>query len=184
MVWSAPNTAVAGAVWTAAEFNTYVRDNLLTTGPAVHGANTQGYFTQRGLNDIFPARLQAAADDISVANISSGTYVDSAPAGPAVTITTDTTAAVFIRAALADNSMMSFAISGATVRAASDGTRIIRTYYNSGALSVDRDTGFRIVVVSGLTPGSNTFTCKYAKATTLLAPDASFSSRSIAVMPL
>ena len=34
MAWSAPMTAVSGSVLTAAQFNTYVRDNLNETAPA------------------------------------------------------------------------------------------------------------------------------------------------------
>ena len=34
MAWTAPMTAVATAVFTATQFNTYIRDNLLETAPA------------------------------------------------------------------------------------------------------------------------------------------------------
>lgn len=34
MVWTSPMTAVANEIWTAAQYNTYVRDNLLETAPA------------------------------------------------------------------------------------------------------------------------------------------------------
>lgn len=183
MVWTAPNTAVAGQVWTAADFNLYVRDNLLQTGPALHGVNTNGYFTQRGDNDVFPARMVASGVDTSATTITSTTYADSAPPGPSVTVTTDTSAAVFMSAAMADEAAMSFAVSGATTIAASDSFWILRTHYNPGAIAGDRGTAFRIVVLNNLTAGSNTFTAKYRRVTTI-GGSTSFSSRYIGVMPL
>jgi hypothetical protein len=68
---------------------------------------------------------------------------------------------------------MSFAISGATTRAANDATAL-------NLLGNDFQKASAIFVVSGLTPGSNTFTAKYRTG----AGTATFQNRSIWAIPL
>ena len=106
---------------------------------------------------------------------SSTSYVDLATAGPAVTLTTGTTAIVSVGAAASPSvqgpsAAMSFAVSGATTIAASNDYAIFggNPYVESGSM---------ITKLTTLTPGSNTFTAKY-KAT---SGTATFFNRSITV---
>lgn len=73
--------------------------------------------------------------------------------GPAVTITTGSSALVIVGTEMGIKGYMSFAISGATTRAASDTTALVAIAGDIGAS--------RTVFVTGLTPGVNTFTAMY-----------------------
>lgn len=107
----------------------------------------------------------------------STTYADLATAGPAVTATIGASGkALVIPSAILSNAgglaLMSFAVSGATTVAATDDTTA-----RSGAVSV---ASAMPVLVTGLTPGSNTFTAKYRANTAT----ASFERRRLTVIPL
>jgi len=115
----------------------------------------------------------------------STSYTDLTTAGPAVTITTGTSVIVLITADLGDPSntagfiRASFAVSGATTRAASDNEALIA----SGAAISTADpfgTYSRAVVITGLTAGSNVFTMKYKVS----AGTASFQNRNIVIVAL
>jgi len=115
----------------------------------------------------------------------STSYADLTTAGPAVTITTGTSVIVLITADLGDPSntagfiRASFAVSGATTRAASDNEALIA----SGAAISTADpfgTYSRAVVITGLTAGSNVFTMKYKVS----AGTASFQNRNIVIVAL
>ncbi len=89
-------------------------------------------------------------------------YGDLATVGPAVTLTTGTTAIVWLscymfRSGTAGSGRMSFAVSGATTIAASDNSASIQT----SALSNSIFQTASVWLVTGLTAGSNTFTAKY-----------------------
>ena len=79
----------------------------------------------------------------------------------AVTVTTGTTALVWISALMsnttaADACFISFAVSGATTTAATDARAAVQTNpANANA------TSLQVVPVTGLTAGSNTFTCQH-----------------------
>lgn len=115
----------------------------------------------------------------------STSYTDLTTAGPAVTITTGTSVIVFITADLGDPSntagliRASFAVSGATTRAASDNEALIAA---GGAISTADPFGTysRAVVITGLTAGSNVFTMKYKVST----GTASFQNRNIVIVAL
>jgi len=89
-------------------------------------------------------------------------YVDLTTPGPAVTVETDTTALVTLscfvfNATLGGVSSMSKAISGATTLAASDpGALQFHSQIANGQGRLSRT-----YLQTNLTPGSNTFTCKY-----------------------
>jgi hypothetical protein len=115
----------------------------------------------------------------------SASYTDLATAGPAVTITTGTSVIVLITADLGDPAntagfiRASFAVSGATTRAASDNEALVA----SGAAISTSDpfgTYSRAVVITGLTAGSNVFTMKYKVS----AGTASFQNRNIVIVAL
>lgn len=106
----------------------------------------------------------------------STSYADLATVGPAVTVETDTAAKVTITSLMfnsgANVNVMSFAVSGATTVAAAD----------TKSLQVASAPGFRLsytTLVTGLTPGSNTFTAKYRTS----AGTATFQDREITVEP-
>ncbi len=108
----------------------------------------------------------------------STSYTDLATAGPAVTVATGTSALVTIQTlgagAVSNRQFMSFAVSGATT--------VVAGTYEQGT-STATDDGFRVsnFVVTGLTAGSNTFTCKYKSSDGNSIP---FAQRVITVVPL
>lgn len=110
----------------------------------------------------------------------SSTFTDLATLGPAVTLTTGTKALVSITADLYNNTAgataaMSFAVSGATVRA------VTESMQHNSAVANSNHLGSLVVLVTGLVAGSNTFTTKYAA---LGGGTAFFGSRQIAVIDM
>lgn len=164
MAWTAPATAVAGGVVLAADFNTYVRDNQNEMAPAK--ATTPGsIFAVTGTNMI-AERTPSALIDTGTATFTSTTFADPATGtpGPSVTVTTGPTAIVAYRAQLSVPSttarvVMSYEISGATTRAASE-TRSLG-YSVSGSASGLTLRGWVIDLATLLTSGSNTFKLVY-----------------------
>lgn len=114
-------------------------------------------------------------DSASVAtsqSTSSTSYTDLATVGPTATVTTGTTAFVYIQAERADpiRALFSFAVSGDTTIAA--GTYEMPASGSGGTGAV------RSFEVTGLNAGSNTFTMKYKSDGTSQA----FSQRTIFVV--
>jgi hypothetical protein len=182
MAWTAPMTAVANAVFTAAQFNAHVRDNFLETAPA-KATTAGGYFVSTGTNAI--AERQASKATVATAcTRTANAYAapDSGSAGPAVTVTTGTQAIVHLKAgawnstAESNIASMGFAISGATTVAADDAYAI--TIRNSGTCTGNRFGG--TFLVTGLTAGSNTFTAQYRSS----SGTSDFENRDIIVQPL
>jgi hypothetical protein len=108
----------------------------------------------------------------------SSSFTDLTTAGPAVTVTTGTTALVIVRASISTESAdrtanMGFAVSGATTIAAS----------TTNCFSV-RDVGSKSVIMASsviavtLTAGSNTFTAKYSSN----GSNVEFANRNITVI--
>lgn len=168
MAWTAPFTAVAGAVFQAAQFNAYIRDNLNECAPAK--ATTPGsIFAVSATNEIVE-RTPNAVIDTELVNVTTTTFgsPSTGTPGPSITATTGVMALVGYRALLRVESVtarveMSYAISGATTRAASTTRSLGYSVSNSGAAS-STGLNFRGGVVdlaTGLTPGSNTFTLQY-----------------------
>lgn len=159
MAWSAPMTAVANATFTAAQFNQFVRDNLLETGPAKAGAAGR-YLVTKGVNSIGEGTVNEPSV-LTSETTSSTSYTNLATAGPNVTTTTGTSAFVTCTAFMSNSSagaqcFMSFVVSGATTLAESD-VRALR--YESGAANDSIRASMRTRVT--LTAGSNTFTARY-----------------------
>jgi hypothetical protein len=178
MAWSVPLTAVSSTALTAAQWNASVRDNLLTTLPAlVTTAGQIGVAT--GANAIAarscPSDIISTAEAVvatSYANISGGTV------GPTVTVTTGS----FVFVALACNmfnttggaaSYMSYAISGATTQAADDTHALYYESSNAGDL-----IAMGIVIPNAVTSGSNVFQAKYKVG----AGNGTFGTRRLAVL--
>lgn len=115
MAWTAPMTAVDGTAFTAAQFNTNVRDNLLETMPAK--ALTVGdYLTTAGTNSIVARRPYTAYVATSESTLSTA-YTDLTTTGPTLT-SVDVGAAAFVylsaEVSNAGNffSLMSFSMTG------------------------------------------------------------------------
>lgn len=108
-------------------------------------------------------------------------YGDLATVGPAVTLTTGSEVYVFLTCGMLKSSTsnfayMSFAVSGATTRAANDNDAAVM---GSAVANIGATVG-AVLLITGLTPGANTFTCKYHNdgGTTW-----TFNRRSILVIP-
>jgi len=177
IAWVAPPAFTSGAVLTAAQLNILGND-LLETAPAKATAAGQ-LFVATGLNAIV-ARTPATASDLAGDTYTSTSYGASTTPGPAVTVTTGTTAFVAWAARIHHNvvgeqGMCDFEVSGATVRAPTDQTAL-RFY--AGAVNQGARMGISRLV-TGLTAGSNTFTLRYRTT----ASTATFADRVLTVIP-
>jgi hypothetical protein len=180
MTWSAPMTAVAGATFSAAQFNQYVRDNLNETAPAKASAAGQ-FFVSTAANAI-AARSPSSVTVAAAETTTSTSYADipAGTVGPAVTVTTGTSALVMIKTGVENNtvnvgSFMGFAVSGASSIAAAD-TFAINVAGVAASQRCRIGATFR---VTGLTPGSNIFTAKYK----VVSNTGTFVQRDMIVMP-
>lgn len=178
MAWTAPMTAVANSAFTAAEFNTYVRDNLNTTPAALATAASQ-IFVATGLNSI--AARTIGNDFISTNETTASTsFTDLATPGPAVTVTTGPSALVFVTVRMQNtdsySSYAGHAVSGASTIAASADDALI---LDPGTGNQGRSTALTFHAAT-LTAGANVFTCKYK----VDAGTGSFAYRRIVVVPL
>lgn len=178
MAWSVPLTAVSNATLTAAQWNASVRDNLLTTFPAI--ATTAGQLAvATGANAIAartcPSDIVSAAEAVvatSYGNISGGTV------GPTITVTTGAYCFVVLSCQLSNTtggaaSYMSYTISGATTQAAADSTALYYESSNAGDI-----IGMSVIIPNSLTAGSNTFQAKYKVG----AGNGTFGSRRMAIL--
>ncbi|MER5252892.1 hypothetical protein [Streptomyces sp. NPDC002855] len=182
MAWTSPMTAIANEVFTAAQYNQHIRDNLLETAPAL--ATTAGaHFVSVAANQLVE-RVSASATVATSETTTSTTFTDLATVGPEVTVNTGTMAFVVIGCALGNavgatgDAMMTYAISGTTTVAASDNSEVARLI---GDRNNFRYRASRASMVTGLTPGDNTFTAKYRSLN--VAETATFLERHIAVIP-
>lgn len=126
-------------------------------------------------NEVLSARTATAE------TTGSATYVDLATVGPVVTVTTGANALLIFGAATSNNTggqstAMSVAISGATTLAASDAYNLQIVSPAAGNLTSASSS----VLIPGLTPGVNTFTCKYRVS----ANTGTWANRSLVVFPL
>lgn len=181
MAWTTPLSAVANTALTAAQWNASVRDDLLTTAPALASAAGQIWVSTAAnagaMRTPSFGHVTAAQTTTSV-----GTFVDLTTVGPTVTVTTGVNAITSHAAAMSNatsgaNAIMSYAVSGATTIAA-DATRCIRSE-STPANAEWRCSSTHFV--PSLTAGSNTFTAKY---TTGSGGTASFKERHLLVFPL
>lgn len=180
MAWTAPMTAVAGSVYTAAQFNTFVRDNLNETAPA-KARTAGGYFVTSATNQIAERTVAHAvvntADTTSATSYSDLDNTD----GPTVDVTTGSVALVSVGGRIGGGTVatqsvkMAWEVSGASSVSAADP-------WAAGVVGIG-STGFaycsRAYLVEGLTPGVNTFTAKYSVS----SGTGTYSARSLLVMP-
>src|ERR1044072_861619 len=176
MAWTAPMTAVAGAGFTAAQYNTYVRDNFLTLDVSM--ASVEGsFFAGNGTNSVVQ-RTPAWDVRTGGSTTASLTHTDLADGvGPSVTVATGTMAMVWIYCNQYNTSgaaaWMTFEISGDTTLAAS--------YINAVQMQgTDGDRCGAGILIDTLTGGTNTFTAKYRVST---SGTGYFSQRRIPLWP-
>lgn len=188
MTWTAPFTAVAGSVLTAAQLNTFIRDNLVETMPAK--ATTAGSIFTTGSTGSVVERVRVAGTVATLVQITSTSFDDpsdegtlGADPGPEVTAFTSTTALVGYRVTAAVPSVtarveVSYAISGATEREASKSNSIGYSLGNSASGMNLREGVVDLATL--LTPGLNTFTLKY----NVSSGTGTVSDRRLWVLPL
>jgi hypothetical protein len=168
MAWTSPKTWATGDVLTAADMNTYLRDNT------------------DHLNDDIEGTIESNATTATAGTdtTTSTSYTDLAGgAGPSRTVTVRPTGRLLISWAVrmqndttGASCFTDFALTGANSRSASDttATQFVRESSNSQA----RYAGFEIL--TGLSAGSTTITLKYRVS----AGTGSFARRTIAIIPL
>lgn len=179
MAWTTPLTAVSSTALTAAQWNSSVRDNFLTTAPAKSLTEFAGYFVSTAANVLVERVCRHSRNfSTTVHTTTSTSYTDLESYGPSVTLTTGTKAIVWFAAEM-DNSTAdayvatSVAVSGATTTAASD----------EWGLEMDGFTDLNRraqATMMTLTAGVNTFTLKYRQS----GGTGSFVRREIIVFPL
>lgn len=179
MAWTAPMTAVAGATFSAAQFNAHVRDNLNETAPAKATAASQ-VPVSTGANAIAMRSPATARVDVNESTTSTA-YVNLATTGPSVSVASGTIALVWFAAEIANNTSNSLAkcsveVSGASSVAVSDAWMLSM----DGNAANNYSRGSMCHVFTGLTAGVNTFTMKYAVGSNT----GSFKTREINVFPL
>jgi hypothetical protein len=128
--------------------------------------NSGKYLTTNGTSESWGTVAAIPANATARVNtqqqVTSGSYVDLATAGPAVTVTTGTKALVIVTSGIIANSgdqgFMSFAVSGSTTIAASDANALQAISRSNDGNQILRASAATLVT---LTAGSNTFTAKY-----------------------
>lgn len=172
-------TAVSGSVYTAAQFNTFVRDNLNETAPA-KATSAGNIFVSDGVNSI--VEREVGFDEVTTSqSTSSLVYTDLATVGPQVTVTTGTRALYIITVqtshSVSDSATRaSVDISGASAIAASDNRELVI----DGLAAGNPMSSSWVHMERFLTPGSNTFTLKYRVS----AGTGTWAERRLTVIPL
>lgn len=177
-------TAAANTPLTAAQWNASVRDNLLTTGPAV-ASSAGGYIVTSGVNAV--VQRNPGSDTVNLAQTATSTsYIDlgaTPTPGPDVqNIVSGTRCIVFLTAQMNNNtagaeSISSVAVSGATTIAADDNVSCDVQQPTTGTAFIDI-TAARCVRLT-VTAGSNNYTMKYRVS----AGTGTFKRRSVVVLP-
>lgn len=178
MTWIAPMTAVAGSVFTAAQFNTFVRDNL-NECPTAKATTPGSHFVASGTNQIVERIPSTASLNVSESTTST-TFVDLPTAGPSVTVDTGTSALITITSEIhsslaSEAGRVGINISGATTEAPNSNFTLRQETNGTGEFN--QCSLVRLHV--GLTPGTNIFKMQYLAS----GGTASFNFRSIVVIP-
>lgn len=178
MAWSAPMTAVAGATFTASQFNQFVRDNLFEC-PTAKATSDAQFFVSTGPNAV--AARQLAQHSVPTSQSTTSTaFTDLATVGPQVTVPTGSRALVMFSCDLNNTatngaSTASVAVTGASSIAASMAWRLVR----DGAAAGNVWRMGTSHLFDTLTPGINTFTMKYLVG----SGSGTFGSRELIVLP-
>lgn len=185
-------TLVAGTTITASWANASVRDQVVT--PFASSAARASAVTSpvKGmvsfLNDVNSLEVYNGTQWVPTApnganvdtleSTASTTYTDLSTPGPAVTLITGTAAIVWLTAYMSNsgagnNDYISFAVSGASTVAAADARA-------ASQVGTNPNTAGAMFKITGLTAGSNVFTCKYRAS----AGTGNFVFRNIVVQAL
>lgn len=174
-------TAIAGSIFTAAQFNTHVRDNLLETAPAK--ATVAGrHFATSSVNEI-AERVTETSIVTTTDTTSSTAYTDlDTTMGPAVTVDHGPRVLVMVSAAItnvdtAATVRFSYAASGTASITANDNT--CGAYTREGSTTAPFGGRFTSVSLRVVSAGTSTFTMKYRTT----AGTATFADRTLVVMP-
>lgn len=179
MAWTAPTTAIAGAVFTAAIFNASVRDNLNVTAVGIASAAGRLIVTTAAK---VVAERNPDTDTVGTSeSTTSLSYVNLATTGPTVTITTGTRALVILgcsssNSTVGNGARMGIDLSGATTLAVGDSN----SFMSSSGNANDAYQGSWVTIFNPINAGSNVFQAKYRAST---AGSASFSNRVVSIMP-
>lgn len=181
MAWTAPMTAVANTAFTAAQFNTHVRDNLLETmpGKATAGFANGSFAVKSGTNQIAMRTPLVVSVDTQQSS-SNTSYGNLSTVGPTITCTTGAGAICFWSASSlnsgSNSSLMSLQVSGATSFAADDN----KALRHRDADSSGEEAFSMSYMYTTLNPGSNTFQCKYR----VIGGTGTWQYRRLIVIPL
>lgn len=172
-------TAIAGSVFTAAQFNTFLRDNL-SECPAAKATTPGAHFAVSATNQVAERIPQQQSVNTSEST-SSTSFADLATTGPTVTVTTGSSALIFATAEIGNSTAsapgrVGVDITGATTETP-DGNHVLRQE-SSGTAEFQRCTVARLH--TALTPGVNVFKLMYA---VVGVSTATFGTRNIAVIP-
>jgi hypothetical protein len=179
MSYTTPLTAVSNATLTAAQWNASVRDDLLETAPA-KATTAGGIFVATGANSI--AQRLVGSDFVAATETTTNTgYVNLTTTGPQITITAGTSVITMFGAHMWNDtaggrSLMSLGFSSANTIAAGDALSYAHDISSAGRII----GATRVIMQSGLTPGSNVITAKYRVA----SGTGTWSQRALIVIPL
>jgi len=213
MVWTTPKQFNPGDILTAADLNIYLRDNLLES--EVMKCTTAGSHltTDTGANLVERKVLGEVVDGSETITCpplvylgsntwDNGSYTprDLGTRGPTVTIQTGTRALVFMSAkANCDNpEVQSLIFIGVDVQ---DSSHRLTTYSSTDVIGANQGFSLwpmagsttqrgKMTLITGLTPGMNTFTMKYNTPRTTGTPPQvelhsnTYSNRRLIVLPL
>ena len=179
MAWSSNRTWIAGEDLTAALLNTYLRDQLDETAPAI--ATAAGRLIVTDAANSITERIPTTAYVATSETTASASYTDLATVGPSVTVTTGTLALVLVQCRLANSvaagqSVATVDVSGATTIAPAVARGLWYESSNAGDLLLASSSS----MFDSLTAGSNTFTLKYRTTGT---GTSTFDYRRISVIP-
>jgi hypothetical protein len=181
MAWTTPRTWATNDVVTAALLNEQLRDNLLETMPAK--ARRPGSHFTTSIDNEITERYTVASRLATAEQLDNTDYTDLTTYGPTVTAETGAHAMVAYSCQMSNagtgaQSTMSFEVTGATNIDAAQTDAIIQDALGQ-ADAPWMFSGF--CHLKNLTPGFNTFTCKYKTGG---VNTATYSERFIAVFPM
>lgn len=182
MAWTAPMTAVANTAFTAAQFNTHVRDNLLETMPGKATAGfPNGSIAVKSATNQISMRTPLVVSVDTQQSSSSTSYTNLSTVGPTITCTTGASAIVFWSGSMlnsgTNSTLMSIGVSGATTFTADD-NKAIR--HRDGTGSNGEEALSMSYMFTTLNAGSNTFQAKYR----VIGGTGTWQYRRLIVFPL
>lgn len=182
MAWTAPMTATANTAFTAAQFNTHVRDNLLETAPGKATSSFgNGSIPVKSATNQITFRTPSQAQVTTEQSTTSTSYTNLSTTGPTVTVTHGAMAFVSwhasIRNSSTNSSYVSVALTGSNTDSAND-DRALR--HRDGTGSSGEEMIGMSFLYTGLTAGTTTFQLKYR----VIGGTGTFRYRRLSVIPL